>query len=129
MDPSLPPEVGMTGLMRNLLDHLVGGMQSRVELISIELQEEKYKLIQTFVWISAIVFTGLMAVAFGSITIIYYFWETERLLALGGLTALYAISFTAIVIAFRAYLVRQPLPFASTLEAFEKDRECIQEKN
>jgi uncharacterized membrane protein YqjE len=110
-------------------DGIFASVQQRLELISVELQEEKFRLIQTFIWISAAVFTGMMAIAFASLTLVYLFWESARLAVLGGLTVLYAGALVWIIVAFRAFLARQPSPFAATLHEISEDRACIRTTN
>jgi uncharacterized membrane protein YqjE len=129
METSPPPRTGFVDSLRALGDGVLASLQGRLELFSIELQEEKLRLIQTFVWISAAVFTGVMAVTFASLTLVYLFWETARLAVLGGLTVLYAGALVAIIVSFRRYLARHPKPFAATLHEIGEDRACIQPKN
>lgn len=120
---------GFLGSFKALGDSLLGTVKDRLELFSVELQEEKFRLIRIFVWISAAVFTGLMVVAFASLTLVYLFWESARLAVLGGLTAFYALALTVILVTFRRYLARQPHPFDATLAEFGKDQECIGTKS
>ena len=115
--------------LRALGDGLLASGQERLELFSVELQEEKFRLIQVFIWISAAVFTGVMTITFASLTLVYLFWESARLAVLGGLTVFYAGVLLAIIIAFRRYRARQPVPFAATLSEIEEDRACIRPKN
>ena len=84
-------------------------MQDRLELFAVELQEEKFRLIQIYVWISAAIFTGMMAITFASLTLVYLFWESARLAVLGALTVAYAGVLIAIIVAFRR---RRLSPFA-----------------
>ena len=116
---------GFIASFRTLGDSLLAGVQDRLELFTVELQEEKLRLIQTFIWISVAVFTGMMAIAFASLTLVYLFWESARLAVLGGLTVFYAGTLVAIIIAFRRFLARQPHPFAATLHEIGEDRACI----
>lgn len=104
---------------------LVSNAQSRLELLAIELHEEKFRLIQIFVWISAIVFTAAMTIAFASLTLVYIFWENARLAVLSGLAGFYGVTLLVIVVAFRRYLARQPRPFTATLKELQNDRTCI----
>jgi len=120
---------GFLDSFRTLGDGLLASVQDRLKLFSIELHEEKFRLVQTFIWISAAVFTGMMAIAFASLTLVYFFWESARLAALGGLTLLYSGALVAIIVAFRRYLARQPNPFAATLAEIGQDRACIRTKN
>lgn len=124
-----PATPGFLAALRTLGDGLLGGVQARLQLLAVELQEEKFRLIQVFIWISAAVFTGMMAITFASLTLVYWFWESARLAVLGGLTILYAGALAAIIISFRRYLTRQPRPFAATLEEMAEDRACIRNPN
>lgn len=124
-----PPASGFTGALRTLADGLVAGVQQRIELFSVELQEEKFRLIQIFIWISAAVFAGVMAFAFASLTLVYLFWESARLTVLGGLALFYSAALLGIVLGFRRYLARQPRPFAATLTELAEDRACIPTQN
>lgn len=125
METSTPQAEGFLGSLRALGDGLLASVQDRLKLFGVELQEEKFRLIQIFIWISSAVFTVMMAITFASLTIVYLFWESARLTVLGGLTLLYAAAAVAIIVAFRRYLARQPSPFDATLGEIGKDRECI----
>ena len=129
METATPGPAGFLGSLRSLGDGLLASAQDRLELVSIELQEEKFRLIRIFVWVSAIVFLGMMAVVFGSLTLVYLFWESARLAVLGGLTALYAGALVVIIVAFRRHLARQPSPFSATRQEIGKDRACIRNEN
>ena len=129
METATPGHAGFLGSLRSLGDGLLASAQDRLELVSIELQEEKFRLIRIFVWVSAIVFLGMMAVVFGSLTVVYLFWESARLAVLGGLTALYAGALVVIIVAFRRHLARQPSPFSATRQELGEDRACIRNGN
>ena len=120
---------GFLGSFRVLGDHLLASLQARIELVSIELQEEKFRLIQTCLWIGAALFAGAMALTFASLTLVYLFWDTARLAVLTGLTLFYTTGAVVIIIAFRRYLARQPRPFAATIEELQEDRACIPKEN
>lgn len=129
MATSTPDLSVLSDQLRALGDRLFATVQDRIQLVSVELQEEKFRLVQTFIWISSAVFVGMMAITFASITLVYAFEESARLIVLGSLTILYAVAFIVTVLAFRSYLDRQPRPFADTLEEIEKDRACIPDEN
>jgi uncharacterized membrane protein YqjE len=127
--PSSDSPPGFLGSFRVLGESLLAGVQNRVELVSLELQEEKYRLIQIFIWISAAIFTVVMALTFASLTLVYLCWESSRLAVLGGLALLYSGAAVVIIIAFGRYLARQPRPFAATIEELKADRSCIPKPN
>ena len=129
MDNPSPAPPGLLDSFRTLGDALIATLQDRLELVSVELQEEKFRLIQIFIWISAAVFAGMMAITFASLTLVYLCWESARLAVLGGLTLLYAGALVAIVVAFRRFLARQPKPFAASLQEIGEDRACMRTGN
>ena len=129
MAPAPQRSAGLLGSFRTLGDSLLALLQNRLALFSVELQEEKFRLIQIFIWISAVVFTGVMAITFASLTLVYVFWESARLAVLGGLALLYSGALVAIIVSFRRYVARQPKPFAATLQEFTEDRACIRKPN
>jgi len=108
---------------------MLATVQDRLELFSVELQEEKFRLILTFIWISAAIFTGMMAIAFASLTLVYLFWESARLFVLGGLTLIYALALVIIIVSFRRFIARQPSPFSATRQEIGKDRTCIRNES
>jgi uncharacterized membrane protein YqjE len=125
MDPETPAPTGFLASFRALGDVLLATVSDRLELFSVELQEEKFRLIRIFLWISAGIFAGMMTVTFASLTLVYLFWESARLTVLGGLALFYATALVAIIIAFRRFLARQPQPFVATLQEIKEDRACI----
>jgi len=123
------PSSGFLDSLRHLGAGLLGAVHDRVELLAVELHEEKFRLIQIFVWISAAVFTGMMALTFASLTLVYLFWDGARLAVLGGLAGFYLVALGVILAAFRRYLSRQPRPLAATLQELQDDRTCIHNAN
>lgn len=120
---------GLLSSLRVLGDNLLAGAQERVELASLELQEEKFRLVQTLIWMSGAIFAVAMTLAFASLTLVYLFWESARLTVLAALTAGYATGAIATVVGFRRYLAHQPRPFSATSDELRQDRACIPPEN
>jgi uncharacterized membrane protein YqjE len=118
---------GQQGLFEpvwRLVDHSLRLVQNRLELISVEAQEEKIRLFEMLLLASAIIVLATLALALTTVGIILYFWETGADLAI----ALLAISYaTAAGFAWRAFQARlkAPRPFSASIEELQKDRECI----
>jgi uncharacterized membrane protein YqjE len=125
--PPRPP--GLIASLRLLGDGLLGTLEDRLQLLAVEVQEEKFRLIQNFIWISAAVFAGMLAITFASLTLVYLFWDRARLAVLIGLTVLYSGAAVAIILRFRSYLAHQPKPFSSTLGEIQEDRACIRRES
>jgi uncharacterized membrane protein YqjE len=116
---------GVISSLRVLGESLAAGLRDRVELLSVELQEEKFRLIQLTLWFIAAAFTGMLAITFASITLVYLFWESARLAVLGGLTLFYTGALIAIIITLRRFISSQPTPFEATRRELEEDIACI----
>ncbi len=125
MDSVTGKTSGILSAASSLLEGVLASAQNRIQILSIEIQEEKIRLIQLLIWMGAITFSGMMALTFASLTVIYFFWENARLAALIGMTAFYAIGLGVLWWQLKRYLARQPKPFDATLAELEKDRECI----
>ena len=126
------PSSASTGVMASLRElggSIVAGLQDRFELLTVELQEEKFRLIQLTLWLVAAAFSGMLAITFASITLVYVFWESARLAVLGGLTLLYAGALVAIIITLRRCIARQPTPFQATRRELKADLACIRNPN
>jgi uncharacterized membrane protein YqjE len=129
MDARQPGSSGLLGSLRGLADGLLGSAHDRLELLTIELHEEKYRLIQTFIWISSIVFLAALAMIFVSLALVVLLWDTARLAVVTVLAFAYVAGLIAALIGFRNHLKQQPRPFAGTLAELKHDRECIRGEN
>ena len=129
METQLPGSSGLLGSLREFADGLIGSVQDRVELFSVELQEEKHRLVQTFIWASAVVVLGLLTLGCASLAVVVIFWETARVGVAVGLTFAYLAAFAAAVFGFKRFLKRQPRPFACTLSELREDRACMRTEN
>ena len=126
MEPTPPPAGGILGACRALGDSLLASVEARVELFGVELQEEKHRLIQAMIWIGAAICTGLLALTFASLALVYVCWDHARLAVLVGLALVYGGALAAIIVTYRRRRARQPKPFAGTLAELREDRACIQ---
>jgi uncharacterized membrane protein YqjE len=126
MDPRPASSSSLLGSLREFVDGIIGSVHDRLDLLAVELHEEKYRLIQIFIWISSIVFLAMLTTVFVSLVLVVVFWETARIAVVCSLAGVYLAALAAVIVGFRNYLKRQPKPFAATLSELKKDRECIQ---
>lgn len=120
-----PASPGFIKNLAGLGDNLLGALQERVELISVELQEEKCRLVRLIIWIGAAVFAAGMTLSFATLTIVFLLWDTARLAALGGFTALYGAVLVWVIVMLRRQFTHQPKPFEATIDSLTEDRACI----
>jgi uncharacterized membrane protein YqjE len=118
-----PP--GLIQSVRELADGLVGSAQDRLALMAVEFQEEKFRLIQSFLWLAAIFFSGLLAIGFLSLTLVYCCQGQARLVALIVLSVIYVGAVLGLVLGARRHFAKATPPFAATLQEMTRDRSCI----
>src|SRR5204862_889191 len=82
-----PP--GVVPLLRKIARTGLGALQNRGELLLLELEEEKQRLIATAVWTGALLFLVFMGVMLLTATVIFLFPENLRLWAAAGFAVLY----------------------------------------
>jgi len=125
MPDSSSSSPGLIQSVRELADGLVGSAQDRLALLAVEFEEEKLRLIRTFLWLAAVFFSGLLAVGFLSLTVVYCCQGPARLVALIILTAVYLVDLTVFILGARRHFAQESRPFAATLQELSRDRLCI----
>jgi uncharacterized membrane protein YqjE len=125
MPDSSTSSPGFLNSVRELADGLVGSAQDRLALLAVEFQEEKFRLIQSFLWLAAIFFSGLLAIGFLSLTLVYCCQGQARLVALVVLSVIYVGAVVGLVLGARRHFAKDTPPFAATLHEMTRDRACI----
>ncbi|WP_199541616.1 phage holin family protein [Paraburkholderia kururiensis] len=113
------------GPVRRIVGSIFSILHTRLELISIELTEEKDRLLGVlFLGLAAMMLATMALIALTALVAIA-FWDTWRWQALAAITAVYAIAALFCALKARNGLRNAPLVFESTLAEFEKDRELF----
>ena len=126
-DPQPPPG----GLFQNLKRLADGGLalaQSRLELLSVELQMEKVRLVELLILAAMVVALGLMTLTMITFTLVILFWESARMPMLIIVSLAYL---GGTLLAWRALKGRLAArsAFAGTLGEIKKDRACLETKS
>lgn len=113
------------GPLRRIVGALLGIVHTRLELLGIELSEEKDRLL-------AALFVGLAAMLFGTMALIAFtflvaaaFWDSYRWQALAILCGVYLLIAVVCGVIARQRLRSAPLMFQATLSELEKDRDLF----
>jgi uncharacterized membrane protein YqjE len=111
--------------LRRILSSVFAIMQTRLELVGIELAEEKDRLLGVlFLGLAAMMLATMALIALTALVAIA-FWDTYRWQSLAGITAVYAIAALICALKARSGLHNAPIVFEATLAEFEKDREIF----
>lgn len=120
------PRPPLAGSLRALGATAIGILRTRLELLAVELAEEKNRLLAILLWSLG----GLLALAMGilmlSLLVVAAFWDTEhRLTALGVVAALYFLTGVGALLFVRQKIANAPFTFDETLAELERDRQAL----
>jgi uncharacterized membrane protein YqjE len=106
---------------RRMLAIVVGMVRTRLNLLAVELMEEKSRIWLMLVLTALALIFASMALLMLSLLIVVAFWDEGRLLAIGGLLAFYVVAAGASLIVVRQKAKMGSKLFASTLRELSKD--------
>lgn len=113
--------------IRGFTRSLLGLMQARVELFSVELQEEKLRAIRLMGWFAAAITLAVAGVLLAIGALAIFLWQIAGYAGLVGL-ALVTFGSGGIMMWFiHRYITHGPPPFVETATEFRKDMESFQE--
>lgn len=117
-----------TGLMESLkrmAGTLLVILQTRIELLSNEVEEERLHIGRMFLYGSvALLFFGL-AIMLLTVFILVLFWDSQRLLVVGGLAALFLVAGLLACNALRRVARERSKLFSTSLAELANDRDWL----
>jgi uncharacterized membrane protein YqjE len=120
-----PAPAGLFASLRRMLATLLELGSTRLELVSVELQEQVEYAAGVLLWGIAAIFFASLTVLLLAFTIVIAFWDQHRLLAACLVTAAFAlIALTAVVIV-RQRLRTRPRFLAATAEELKRDAAAL----
>jgi len=119
------PTPGLFDSLRRLLDQALGAFQNRVELLAVELKEEKTNVVQLFIYVALALFFAMMTVIVLTATVILLFSAEHRIYAAGGFSVIYLIGAIWSFVALKSRLKQTGVPFSESLNELKKDREWL----
>ncbi len=118
---------GLAGSIKRLLSTLTQIASVRLELLANELQEERLHLEQRLVCFFAALVCFAMTALLLTVFIVVLFWDSHRLLAIGGLSAVFFVTGVMLVMRLQQMTQKKSRLFADSLAEFAKDREQLNE--
>lgn len=106
---------------RRMLAILVNMARTRLNLLAVELMEEKSRIWLMLVMTALALIFAAMALLMLSLLVIVAFWEENRLLAIGGMLAFYVVATVAALLTLRHKARAGSALFASTLRELSRD--------
>jgi uncharacterized membrane protein YqjE len=116
---------GLLDSVKALASTLIAMGQTRLELLSTEIEEEREWLTSMMIWTLVALFCAAIAVVLAAMLIVIIFWDSYRILALSLLICVFILG-----AGFAWRMVfnitrNKPRLFTSSIEEMSKDREKL----
>jgi uncharacterized membrane protein YqjE len=122
-----PPREGLFASLRGLIATGVEILHTRLELLAVELQEEKTRLLGLLAFGAAALILLAAGLVFFAVFLTVLLWDNNRLLALAVFSALFlGGGFVSLLVAIRHARASSPL-FAASLGELAKDRAAAED--
>jgi len=120
-----PTQPGLLGAARAVAACLVDIGQTRLQLASTELEEERLRLVELLLWaIGALFFLGI-GLVLAALLVVLVFWDGPRLLAMALVTVAFLALGVGLAMALRRKARAKPPLLATTLAELRRDRDAL----
>lgn len=117
--------LGLFDSLRAMLATFVTLAHTRLELVTVELEQEVQRLTGVLLWAIVGIFCGGLAVLMLSLTIVIAFWDGHRLLAAGLVTLLFVGVAVAAGLVVRHRLRTRPRLLSATIAELKQDARAL----
>ena len=117
--------IAMISSARRLGGTLVAMLHTRLELASVELQEEAQRLLGYLVWALLSLFLLGVAIVMVALFVVALFWDSYRLEAIGGMALLFGAAAALIALKLKASIAAKPRLMADTVAELRKDANML----
>lgn len=116
---------GLLESIKNLASTLILMGQTRLELLSNDLEEERAWLSSMMVWTLVALFCAALAVVLATLLVVVIFWDTYRLQAISVMVVIFALGAGFAWRVLSNMSRSKPRLFSASLAEFSKDREQL----
>jgi uncharacterized membrane protein YqjE len=119
---------GLLESLRSVAKTFVALVQTRIEIFASEIDEERARLAKIAVLAVIAAFCLGLAVVLLVLLVVVVFWDSNRLLAIGVIAALFALGSLAALLGLRSVIRQRPKFLAATLAELRKDAKELERK-
>lgn len=116
---------GLMGSVRQLLSTLTSIVSTRLELLANELQVERLRLTQMFLFALFALFCFGMGLLLLTVFIVVLFWDDHRIAVLGVLCTLFFVLGVVMTLLVRSKMQVKSRLFSASLAELAKDRQHL----
>lgn len=127
MPESTPAEAGngFLGSLRNLAATLIALLQTRLELLVTEIEEERLRLLQLLFWAAGALLLFAIGALLSTLLVVVLFWDSHRIAAIAVLAALFLGAGAVMAIGVRSRLQARSRLFSTSLGELAKDKDHL----
>jgi len=111
--------------LRGLAQNALGALQTRLQLLSDEIEEQGLRIAQIAALFALAGFCLALAIVLGAVLLVVLFWDSHRFVVLGLLCGLFAGGGFAALIGARALAGSRPRALSGTLAELAADRSAL----
>jgi uncharacterized membrane protein YqjE len=119
------PQPGLLGSGRLVLAALIEIGQTRLELASTELEEERLRLTELLLYAVVALFCIGIGLVLALLLLVLVFWDGPRVLVLAIETAVFLGTGLGLVAVFRHKARNKPRLLATTIDELRRDRDAL----
>lgn len=117
---------GWSEALKRFAAVLVQGLEYRLDLLFLEFQEEKQRLLGALLLAMSAAFAAFLGFLSLNVLLILLFWDTHRILVVALMCLFYIAVALSIVFWLRQRLRTDPNPFSTSLSELRKDLSFVE---
>jgi uncharacterized membrane protein YqjE len=122
-----PAPTGIFASLRRMLANLLELGSTRLQLVSVEIQEQIEYAANLLLWGMVAIFFGSLTVLLLALTVVIAFWDSHRLLAAGLMTGLFAAIALIAASVVSSRLRSRPRFLEATTRELQRDAEALRD--
>jgi uncharacterized membrane protein YqjE len=127
-DRARGPISGLFKSVAHLFATVIGIAQTRIELLSTELQEEVHRVAEIMLWAAVALLAAGIGLFLLALVVIFVFWDTHRLLASIAVTSVFLLIAVSAGLVMSSKVRSRPPLLDATLAELKKDRASLLSK-
>lgn len=124
MNPTTPP--GLLGSARRVLVSLIEIAQTRLQIASTEVQEERLRVAELLLYATVSLFFLGVGLVLASLWVVLLFWDDHRELVLAAISGVFLLAGAGLAITWRHKARHKPKLLATTVAELQRDRDALQ---
>lgn len=120
--------MSITAALHRLVATVVVTIQTRLELVTVELEEELVRFASYFVYALIALYCAGVAVSLGIFLVIVLYWDEHRVAVLVTLISVFSISSVLIAAWLRNQFLHKPRLLEQSMREFKKDADMFSQR-